>query len=770
MSARGRVVAIQSMVAGGGLAALSWEVVWQLQASLAFGVSALGTALTLAATMGGMAVGAFVAGWRLQRREPVRPLRLYAALELVIGLSGTLVLSGFRVLEALDTTVWQASPSLAAALHLAGMALLLAPPTIAMGASVPVFQLVARSYGTSVATLYAVNTAGAGAGVLLMTFALLPTLGVAQTCAVVACVNAVVALAAFALPAGARTSDAPDAPDAVDRVGAGLASNAIGRHAPALACLVVTVTGFVTFGLEVVWFRALRAAFWSTSATFALILAAVLVPLAVGARLVPWMRRRGLGPGPALACAGVAILLATPMVERMDLVVHVSGSYARVMVTWFGLTLLVVGPAVLCLATALPWFLEEYRDASRTGQLYGFNTLGSVLGSLAAAWLLLPNLGFARSAWLLGMLLVVTAAALCTPTARRWALAASAAALALAVGLASSPGRDRPYGTTGFENDRIVAFEEGPDFTTTVVEGDAGVRFLLIDGFAASGENPVRAQYMSWMGSLPAIMHPDPRDTLVICFGTGRTANALRRETDGRVDVVDVSSSVLDLAPLFEVNERVLEDPRVEAITMDGRAWLRRTDRRYDVITLEPMPPNFSGVNSLYSKEFYEIAKAALRPGGVVAQWLPIHLLDPEHAASVARTFQAVFPDAVLWIDPFGGTGILLGRHGLRAVEGLWPGLARRPGKRSLSDEEVNRAALLGPEALRRYAEKGRIVSDDNQLLAFSRFRPGTDGTRQRETAQANWKILAEVAGHAPYYLPRAEAYRRVWPGARSAR
>ena len=154
------------------------------------------------------------------------------------------------------------------------------------------------------------------------------------------------------------------------------------------------------------------------------------------------------------------------------------------------------------------------------------------------------------------------------------------------------------------------------------------------------------------MGSLPMLLHPDPERALVICFGTGQTANALRQENPEELDIVDLNRAVFDMAPFFDINEDVLNDPRVSAIVMDGRAWLRRTDRLYDVITLEPMPPNFAGVNSLYSREFYEIMADRLRPNGVVAQWLPFHLVTVHHATSVVATFRAVFPDAVLWIDP----------------------------------------------------------------------------------------------------------------------
>jgi spermidine synthase len=413
----------------------------------------------------------------------------------------------------------------------------------------------------------------------------------------------------------------------------------------------------------------------------------------------------------------------------------------------------IIGPAVFCMATALPWFLEEHPEPGATARLYALNTLGSVAGSLLAAWGLLPLFGTARSAWLLALLLLGVSALL-HASRQRWIVAATAAAaLGFAAAFASSPGRDRMLGLRDFGGHHVIAHEEDADFTASVIDTPDRARVLYIDGFSATSDDPVSGHYMRWMGSLPALLHPDPVRGLVICFGTGQTADALRRELRGRLDVVEISRAVLDLAPLFEANHDVLGDPDVEAIVMDGRAWLRRSDRRYDVITLEPMPPNFSGVNALYSREFYAIAARRLAPGGIVAQWLPIHLLSLNHAASVAATFRSVFPDAVLWIDPADATGILLGRLD-GAAEPLgtsWPGLARGAEGRNLSGEQIRNSLLLDRDALARYASGVPLVTDDNQLLQFSDLRAGLRGERSARLSRANRTILSQLAGRPIY-------------------
>ena len=756
-SPRGRATraVIHAMVAVGGVAALSWEVLWQLQASLALGVSARGTAITLAATMAGITFGSVIGGRWLADRV-LQPIRLYGVLEAVIGLSGLLMLPGFRLLERLDTSLYALSPALAPALHAFGIVLLLGPATLAMGATVPVFSRVASAHGTSLAGLYGINTVGAAAGSLLIAFVLIPWLGVSQTCQLVAGLN-------FCVFCGTQLV-APA--DAVAQIRA-TAQRAPSAIAPATASILVFCTGFVTFGLEVAWFRALRAAFQSVTDSFAIMLASVLIPLGVAARLVPRIRRTRIHPSTLLALAGLMILLATPFVERMDTFAWAPGDYAALLTRRFALSLAILGPAMLLLGMVLPWLLEEYREPRHCGWLYGINTAGSVLGSLLAAWILLPWLGFARACWLLGAAVVVLAAAAQRGRARWLGAVVGAGGLAFAVTQTSSLGRERVLGIPDFDDFGILAYDEGPDSTVSVVSDSSGARSLIIDGFLTSSEGVRGVHYMEMMGRLPMLLHADPRRALVICFGTGQTANAVRQEGPVGLDVVDLNPAVLEMAHHFASNQGVLEDPRVRAIEMDGRAWLRRTHERYDIVTLEPMPPYFAGVNALYSKEFYEIVARKLEPGGVAAQWLPFHLMPPFWAASAAATFQAVFPDAILWMHPSEPTGIMLGRTGTGPDQlgSQWPGFERSGGMRTFPPRAVRRSVVLNGEGLAKYARLGRVITDDNQLLAYGALRRRLP---LRGAAAENVKLVRGIARGLTRQTPASKGPLppRRWPSA----
>ncbi|MGE0493035.1 MAG: spermidine synthase [Vulcanimicrobiota bacterium] len=694
-------LAIPALVLCAGFAALSWEVLWQLEASLALGVSALGTAITLATTMGGMSLGSLAMGAFLRHRPPTRPLRVYALLEGCIGVCGLLLKPGFALLERLDSSFYLSSPTLTPALHMTGMVVVLGVPAMAMGASVPVFGLVAARCQTSISRLYALNTAGAAVGCLAIALFLIRKLGVSHCAWLAASLNLGVAVVAFFLPED----------EAVE------SETSLVRPAPPPAAgLIVFLTGYATFALEVAWFRSLRAAFHSTTESFAIMLAAVLIALALAAVLVPILHRRIQLPL-VLALAGLAVLVVTPLVERFDLLPS-GGAYWSMLVSWMGHSLLVLGTPVCLLGMVLPWVLDAQTTPADWARCYALNTFGAILGAISAAWLWLPLLGFARTAWLVGGLVSLAGCWLLAGKLRIPLALMTLGALACAARFESGVGRQRIQGHLSFKNYKVLAAHETPDSTVSAVELSDGERALVIDGFEAADERREMSHYMEWMGRLPMILHPHPERSLIICFGTGQTTNGVRREGDGKVDVVELNRVVLEMAPLFTANEGVLTDPRVTARAMDGRAWLRRTDQTYDVITLEPMPPNFAGVNALYSREFYALARQRLAPGGVVAQWVPFHLLAPYHATSIARTFQDIFPNSGMWIDPVGFTGILVGSVDGPPIGQQWPGLGRDIA-RSLTDAEVEQAMVLGPEALRRYGALGDVITDDNQLLAY---------------------------------------------------
>lgn len=241
------------LVFASGLAGLSWETLWQLEAGLSLGVSARGTALTLVGTMGGMSLGAVLAGRILLRFSWLGPLRAYAMVETAIALAGFYLLAGFHGIELLSGAAWRHSSALATVVHLVGILVLLGLPTLAMGATIPVFGELARTRRMSLSSLYGLNTGGATAGVLLISFVVLPAMGVRLTSRLVICLNLAVAAAAWLLSMREPRVSTPSEA----RLQSPLSG--VGAFSRRQVMVLAFITGLVTFCLEVAWFRSLRA-------------------------------------------------------------------------------------------------------------------------------------------------------------------------------------------------------------------------------------------------------------------------------------------------------------------------------------------------------------------------------------------------------------------------------------------------------------------------------------------------------------------------------
>jgi spermidine synthase len=729
-----------------GAGGLTWEVMWQHRTALALGVSAFGAAVTLACMMAGLGLGALLVHHMRWERAG---LRGYGRAELCVAIGALLVAPGLEFLSRLDTLLYGRVPSFALGVQVVGIAALLLPPAAAMGTTFPLLAPVASACGARLSLLYAANTLGAVLGVLIATFAAIPLLGVRGAEFAAAALDFAVAAWALSrarvvLEAATTGRTAGDA----SASGEGPFTGVVSGTALALAAL----SGAVTFVLEVSWFRSVRAAYQATTETFAVVVAAFLVAITLGGTLVRALTTRAtaflrLG----LPLAGVAVLYATSAIDGLDDVTTADNASPHApIVRLLALMGLLTVPITL-LGTIFPTLIDAHHSARGVARLYAVNTLAAVAGALGAGFWLLPAIGATHTSWLAGGALLAAALLLAARERKPLALCVSALLALACVPVLGSDGlsarhRVQGFGYRDFGPPLFVA--EGADATVWVTTvRRAKKRALVIDGFEAAGESPTGEHYMRFMGTLPALAAPSLQRALVICFGTGQTANAVRKQAPRRLDIADVNANVFRAAPFFTMNEGVLHDPRVHAAVMDGRAFLRRSlGALYDVVTLEPMPPNFAGVNNLYSREFYSRVTSHLSPRGAAAQWLPLHLIAESHMRAIIATFQAAFPHTRLWIDPLGGTGVLVGsRH-------AW-GLRASAVPLDLTPRAIEQAFLLDEQELRVLTRDAPIITDDNQLLSYGLDRftrtAGPSVRRPTELYDQNLSVLRRFAARA---------------------
>lgn len=662
-----------------GAAALLFEVLWFRQAGLVLGNTVWAASLVTAGFMAGLALGNGLA-IRLGSRL-ARPLRVYAGLEIVIAAAGVALVFGLPILSTRSAGWWAGlGPGFGLNLARLGSAfVLLVLPSAAMGATLP---LLARSlsaldanFGRVLGRLYGWNTLGAVGGALAGEVFLIEWFGVMGTAAVAAGLNGMAAAGALILnrrmPALPIRAQDPSVP-----------GEGGGWRAPAAAFLA----GFLLLGLEVVWFRFLQLFIAATSLTFAVMLAVVLLGIACGSLAAAfWLSRRPdyYRAAPLIALAAAAATTASYaafpgiLAARGNEIIYdlpgVTLQCARLMLpvcVLSGALFTLLGKAVQARG------LEESRAA---GILTLANTIGAMLGALAAGFLLLPFLGIERALFLFSAAYLVVAAIApggwpprVTPVrALAWGLALLMVAL-FPFGLMR--GRFlRLIAERWLEGgSRLVAVEEGLTETVLLFRHDSlGQPLtwrLVTNGLGMSGTNYVAHRYMGLFVWLPVALHPAPRSALVISYGLGTTARALTDTRElSRIDVVDVSADVLRLSAGVwpEPEADPLRDPRVHVHVEDGRFFLLTTRQRYDLITGEPPPPKTAGISSLYSREYFRLVRERLNEGGMATYWLPVYQFEAPEAFSVVRGFCDAFPDCSLWTG-IGGEWILMGTRNAR--------------------------------------------------------------------------------------------------------
>jgi predicted membrane-bound spermidine synthase len=745
-----------------GACALVYQVVWVRRLLLIVGTTTGAVSTVLAVFMAGLGLGAWLFGSAADRSRA--PLRLYAFLELGIGLYA-LLLPG---LIAVSTPAYVGvarhltdEPALLLLVRVVLGFLLLLVPTVLMGGTLPVLvRYVGRSldrFGAALGILYGANLAGGVAGSLAAGFVLIPALGVQAASLAAVTANLAVGVAALAVAARARSAAAGDSreslPGRADPAAPAAAPAAIPDAARPLVWTAVFLSGLLSMAFEVLWSRILVFSLGSTVYAFTLILATFLTGLALGSRLAVATGRRHhplLVLGVALVAAGIAAMVMAPISTRSEaVIVALSSRFGWTGDVFLAATALCAALVVLMPATlmglVLPLGMQLLVDdlawaGRRVGSAYLANTVGCVLGSLLAGFALIPLLGLTRALLVLAGVQVALGCAFLLRAEvarerRRPLLALSGALVIAGVVVASALLRgpnpfDPALAASGNGAPVVEAHRDAIGSSVSVVTYPGGDRTLRIDGFEASS-NKAEAAYMPMMTHIPMLLHPDPRRLLVVCFGTGATAGAGLLYPGVSIDVVDINRTVFDVAPYFAAtNHGVARDPRARLVVDDGRNFLLTARQRYDVITSEPMPPHQAGVVNLYSREYYLLARERLERGGLIVQWLPIHLLTVDESLRILKTVQDVFPETTLWLH--GHTGIIVARRDVpiqidlaRVAVAFAPGPLRADLGRLGLETPLDFAllAVMGPDEIRAATSTVRPVTDDHPSLEFHRFR-----------------------------------------------
>ncbi|RMF75962.1 MAG: hypothetical protein D6738_02525 [Acidobacteria bacterium] len=668
------LVALGLLFSGAG--SLVLEVCWSRLLKLVFGSTTLAVSTILVAYMLGLGLGGLFGGRIAERMR--NGVRAYGVFEIVVGLYAFCVPPILHWLPRVSASLLEPLGFWPAAfLRFAVVLVLLLVPTLLMGATLPVLvaSLVRgrEEMADRVGLLYGVNTLGAVLGTLGATFVLFPAFGVLRTNAIGASFDlAVGLLAVFVLAPrfGAVRAAGEPAAEAAPRPA--------GRWNPFL--IAYGVVGFSSLAYEVAWTRAIAMITGASIYAFAVMLAAFLTGIALGALVARrWFDRV---PAPrALFAAGLGLLAVLAIGTMVSFTALVD--LFTLIVQWFGMEgrSAVLGALVVSFAAMLPpalvlgaLFPLATRAAVAPGEapsrvvadVYFVNTIGSALGAFAAGFALIPRLGLQQAvALLIALDLLVGIALLFAQrgwTGRpRLALAAAMGVLAVLV-VVRPPFWDREQMTRGvyykpdlamtfgielepferFEVEKLLYYRDGLNTTVSVHRSPGGVN-LRLSGKADASVGDMSTQVLS--GQIPALFGPAPRRALVVGYASGVTTGSVAlHESVERVDVVELEPAVMEASRFFDAyNYHAQDDPKVRVIVDDGRRFLAYAPERYDIIASEPSNPWISGASNLFTREYFRYAREHLTERGRLLQWIQLYGMDAPALRSVLRALRAEF-------------------------------------------------------------------------------------------------------------------------------
>ena len=743
-----------------GATGLIYEVVWTRLLTRVMGNTHYSVATVLTMFMTGLALGSYLGGRWIDKKS--NPLALYAVLEGAIGIYCLLIPSMIEWASPLFLWVYQTqteSYTLVSLYRFLICGVILLVPTSFMGATLPVLsKYVSRDsafIGRDVGTLYSLNTFGAVFGALSSAFLFMRLWGILSTIWFAAALNIGIAIVIFLLFRPRMSRDEHEEPTTEDKEIE--KDPSISNAVPIL--LAFGFSGLCALAYQVAWNRIFSLLLGSSVYAFSLILATFILGLALGtvafSRKVNQLKNPLAVFGILQAAIGVSALMALPLFGDVPFVnrwVYQNWSMEFASIQWsvFLVIFSLLFIPTFCMGGQFPIVIRLVARKLDTlghsiGKVYASNTVGTIVGSFLAGFVLIPWIGIQNTIlvavvlnMLIGFALLVMSPGF-SLNVKMYVLPAILVVCFL-WGRSMEPwdksvissGSYMPYrigdlSEAEAKTNKILFYREGTHTTVTTELSVSGNIFLRVNGKTdASLAMDMRTQLLS--GYLPMLLHPDPESALVIGQGSGITLGAVEQFPVKSVDLVEISSAVIEGSRFFDpFNHHALDDKRLKLIVADGRNHVALADRKYDVIVSEPSNPWISGVGALFTINFFELMKKRLNPGGVACIWVHTNM-SPMSFKSVARTFAETFESVTLWESIVGDDYLLIGSDSelklpYEKVDELLSNEVRGKDLHGIGVHKVRdlmSLLIMNKERILEFGEEAPIHTDDNSLLEFN--------------------------------------------------
>ncbi len=720
-----------------GASALVYQLALVRSISLITGGTVLAISSALIAYLAGIALGSYFLGRRGDRARG--GWGYYALLEIGVA-AGILLWITAR-------PAWELfAGHLASPVLLCLIAISLLPATLCLGGTLPILArcLSNRSPGRLIRLVYTFNLLGAALGCLLASWWMIPAAGTLTTIFIAAFMNLVVAATAWWI-----SGRAP--PSAVTFPAADLH---VPSHSPLKPFYLIAagISGAGFLSAEIAWTRQLINIASSSTLVLGTVIGGSLLGAAWGSVLAafPFFRRQSMRfIGPLFLSGAIMLAASIPALQFFadTLAAYVNGQSGDLTGTTIALCLailtLVIALFCAVLSTVFPILLQgvSYPAFSRggtVGHLLSVNTIGAMLGIGAASLWGIPAIGSA--ACLLVISIAYTAVAIPLMPGRIGKGLGLLMLFGLTILLPSRGPHPRGLwihaGMTHYRHvhrDDVLFLEEGRE-ATTAVSRIGNHLALSVNGLVVAETSQADLWDLLLKAHLPLLIHQNPDRVAVVGLGAGISLGAAcSHQETSQIDCIEISPAVVNAHHRFSLwNGLPLKDPRVEVHIADGRHFLKAHPQVYDVVTVDPVDPP---VCNLYTLEFYQIARASLRPGGLMVQWVPLFRLSDSHFRSLLATYTAVFPQATLWYD---GTSVLLISHPDQPLEIDPVAFHDRSGQGQVqsslemiggpSPRTLLATFLCGPDGLRRFAAGAAVNRDGYPTLEYHAILSGHGG------------------------------------------
>lgn len=680
-----------------GVSGLIYQIVWSKYFILFIGATTYAHAVTLFTFMGGLALGNYlfghVADWN------IRKLKLYAILETGIGISCLLFPDLFNLFSNIYINLAKGNlPNtfsiLILKLFLCVFSILL--PTTLMGGTIPVMSKFLVKYmkelGSRVGFLYFFNTAGAAIGCIIGGFFIIQNLGLEFSIQATSILNIFIGFIIFYL--SKYKTEKTETPQIQEESSV----RSYTEFQRKIVLISIGVSGIASMFYELVWTRFLALVVGSATQSFSIMLLTFISGIAIGSFIVANLFKEDRNAFKLFAIVEILIFLSLlmifPVYERLPYYFYyLSGiiprkeeffflyEFIQVIICFFAMLI----PTIL-IGMTLPLASRVNTKAiskvgEGVGNTFSFNTLGNIIGSVVAGFLLIPFLGLEKTLEL-GMTInfLIGGFIFAYGGKRKYTLPVLIIGLIIIITLFSSPNLDKVILQGGmyrsksfniksfekfkniFKETELLYYKDGSSSTVSVTREKKSLRLKINGKTDASSHGDMITQAL--LSHIPLFLHKNPEQVFILGLGSGVTGHSATTHREVKsIEIAEISPEVIEALKFFkDVNNNVEKNNKVKILNVDAREYLKLNPQKiFDVIISEPSNPWMAGIGNLFTKEFFTEVSTHLKQGGLMTQWIHIYEMDDNILSIIFNSFGSVFKYVTVWSVPSNNDILLLG-------------------------------------------------------------------------------------------------------------